>query len=448
MAGTRGYDFPLAKDANRTGERNRTMRLCLFEDRAENLDPLTLTRPVFELLCGITTLADKQLRSFVPSAVGLLVRAPLAALCRQHRPSMTVNDAAWLRSAPAVLINGRWLPPSQPFTMPPAPCLGVANGQIAYAVLTPAELGRLAADNIGPQLEAWQSDLPCRPAGGMMIDHPWDLVDQNAAQIARDFTELGLPGKLSVQTPLAVVGPAERLWLDPTAHVEPMVMADTTHGPIVIDRGAVIHAFTRLEGPCYVGPLTQVHGAKIRTGTTLGPQCRVGGEVEASIIHGHSNKYHDGFLGHSYVGEWVNLGAGTHNSDLRNDYGEVTVTVGGLPVRTGLSKVGCFLGDHTKTGLGTLLNTGASIGAFCNLLPAGHYAPRYVPSFTSWWNGALREAFTLEQLLATAEIAMCRRGVPLTEAHRALYTGLYEETAHERRRILRESEQRALRRSA
>src|SRR5258707_14072398 len=113
-----------------------------------------------------------------------------------------------------------------------------------------------------------------------------------------------------------------------------------------------------------------------------------------------------------------------------------------------MTKVGCFLGDHTKTGLGTLLNTGASVGAFCNLLPAGRYAPRYVPSFTSWWNGSLREAFTLEQLLATAELAMQRRGVTLTEAQRTLYAGLHEENARERRRVLRESEQRSLRRSA
>jgi UDP-N-acetylglucosamine diphosphorylase / glucose-1-phosphate thymidylyltransferase / UDP-N-acetylgalactosamine diphosphorylase / glucosamine-1-phosphate N-acetyltransferase / galactosamine-1-phosphate N-acetyltransferase len=424
------------------------MRCCLFEDRVENLDPLTLTRPVFELLCGMTSLGDKQRRAFAASAYGMLVRPALEALCRQCRPGVPVNDAAWLRSGPIVLINGRWLPSQPALAVPPAPCLGVVDEQVAYAVLAPAELGRLALDNVGAQLDAWQRELPCRQAGGSMIDHPWDLVDRNADAITRDFADLGMAAKPSAVSPAAVVGPAARLWIDPGARVEPMVIADTTQGPVVVDTGAVIHAFTRLEGPCYVGPMTQVHGAKIRAGTTLGPQCRSGGEVEASIVHGHSNKYHDGFLGHSYVGEWVNLGAGTHNSDLRNDYGEVTVTVGGVPLNTGLSKVGCFLGDHTKTGLGTLLNTGASIGAFCNLLPAGRYAPRYVPSFTSWWNGSLREAFTPEQLLATAELAMKRRGITLTEAQRALYVGLHAETAQERRRVLRENEQRALRRSA
>src|SRR5262249_35303314 len=157
----------------------------------------------------------------------------------------------------------------------------------------------------------------------------------------------------------------------------------------------------RIEGPSYVGSQTHVLGAKIRPGTTLGPNCRVGGEVEASIIQGHSNKYHDGFLGHSYIGEWVNLGAGTDNSDLRKDYGRVTVVVNGQSVATGRPKVGCFIGDHTRTGLGTLINTGSNIGSFCNLLPAGPLAPKYLPAFTSWWNGSLRDTADLPRVLAT-----------------------------------------------
>jgi UDP-N-acetylglucosamine diphosphorylase/glucosamine-1-phosphate N-acetyltransferase len=217
---------------------------------------------------------------------------------------------------------------------------------------------------------------------------------------------------------------------------------------VVIDREAAVNAFTRLEGPCYIGPRTHVLGARIRAGTTLGPNCRIGGEVEASIVHGHSNKYHDGFLGHSYVGEWVNLGAGTSNSDLRNDYGEVTVTVAGQPVSTGLTKVGCFLGDHTKSGLGTLLNTGANAGVFCNLLPTGTLLPKHIPSFCSWWNGSLAPSANVPRLLETASEVMRRRGCTFTEVHAALYRTLFDHTAAERHQCLRETEQRRLRRSA
>src|SRR5204863_10183783 len=129
----------------------------------------------------------------------------------------------------------------------------------------------------------------------------------------------------------------------------------------------------------------------------------------------HSNQYHEGFLGHSYIGEWVNLGAGTHNSDLRNDYGPVAVTVAGQRVETGRGKIGCFLGDHTKTGLGTLLNTGTNAGVFCNLLPCGGLLPKYIPSFCSVLNGSLSDDADMPGLLETARKVMARRGRDLTE---------------------------------
>jgi UDP-N-acetylglucosamine diphosphorylase/glucosamine-1-phosphate N-acetyltransferase len=424
------------------------MRICHFEDRADQLEPLALTRPVFDLRCGITTLAEKQQRYFGAAARGVLIRPFLEDFYRQQLPDVAVNDPAWLDSADLVLVNGRWLPPDELFVGPAESCVGLVDGTVAYVVLRKQLITSLPPEQLPMLLEVWQHTLPNRAAGGSLIGYPWDLVERTADEIRRDFSWLRPSAEATDRKSLNVLGPLGNLWIAPSARIEPMVVIDTTGGPVVIDEDAVVSAFTRLEGPCYVGRGTQVFGARIRAGTTLGPHCRVGGEVEASILHGYANKYHDGFLGHSYVGEWVNLGAGTHNSDLRNDYGEVTMTLRGLPVHTGMTKVGCFLGDHTKTGLGTLLNTGTSVGVFCNLLPAGRFAPKYVPSFLSWWNGSLREAFPLEQLLATAEIAMQRRGVTLTEAHQALYRTLLDATHEERRRVMRESEQRSLRRSA
>src|SRR5262249_54710101 len=154
------------------------------------------------------------------------------------------------------------------------------------------------------------------------------------------------------------------------------------------DEGAVVHSFSRLEGPCYVGKETWIVGAKLRGGS-IGPKCRIGGEFEASIVQGHSNKYHDGFLGHSYLGEWVNPAAGTQTSDLRNDYGEIRVRVAGQRIATGRTKIGSFIGDHTKTGLSALLNTGSVIGAFCAILPAGYLLPPVVPSFCQVQHGQI-----------------------------------------------------------
>jgi UDP-N-acetylglucosamine diphosphorylase/glucosamine-1-phosphate N-acetyltransferase len=426
------------------------MRVCLFEDRhVEALEPLSLTRPAYELLCGLTPLASKQWRPFSPCSAGVLVRPHLADLqCLLRGPQVAVNDLAWLHADSTILVNARWLPPSGLVADLRSPCVALAGGEIAFAILRPEHLADLSPETIDDCLVTWKNTLPHHEAGGSVIHHLWELVDLNGPQIIRDFERSGNQHGTEEGTGVAVVGSRERLVIDPTARVDPMVVADTTGGPIVIDAHAVVTAFTRVEGPCYIGSHTHVLGAKIRSGTTIGPYCRVGGEVEGCIIQGYTNKYHDGFLGHSYVGEWVNLGAGTQNSDLRNDYGEVTVTVAGTRVPTGRHKVGCFIGDHTKSGLGTLLNTGTSAGVFCNLLPTGGYLPKFIPSFCTIWNGALAENPHLSALLETARQAMSRRDCMLTDAHVELYQGLQGRTALERQRALREAEQRRLRRSA
>lgn len=422
------------------------MRVCLFEDQAATLEPLSLTRPVFDLWCGLSRLADKHLRYFSAQSVGALVRPQLADLCQAHHPAWVVNRLDWVREDATVLVNGRWLPPAHPQSSFTKPGVAWVDGHLAYAIIDRSHLEAATSENLLDWLEQWKKVLPHHEAGGTMVTYPWDLIENNAEQITADFPTYAV-GQKTVSG-LTLVGSSHHVLIDPLAHVEPMVLVDASAGPVVVAAGAHIQAFTRLEGPCYVGPHTQVLSGKIRGGTAIGPHCRVGGEIEASILHGYSNKYHDGFLGHSYVGEWVNLGAGTHSSDLRNDYGEVTVTCHGKSVATGLTKVGCFLGDHTKTGLGTLLNTGTTAGIFCNLLPAGPLAPKYVPSFTSWWNGALRETSEWSRLLETAQTVMERRGCRLTEEHEMLYRHIFAESAADRRRALRDAETRHLRRSA
>jgi UDP-N-acetylglucosamine diphosphorylase/glucosamine-1-phosphate N-acetyltransferase len=430
------------------------MRVCLFEDRGVlDFEPLSLTRPVFELLCGLTSLGAKQSRFFPPGPRGVLIRPYLADLYRLHTTALPVNDPAWLRAGPTILVNGRWLPPSIPLPLAElsSPCVAHIDDEVAYAIVEPEHLADCSPNTLEDCLATWKATLPQRPAGGRMVRFLWELVQHNAEQIRADWQTAGPPFETEANNRerpgLAVVGPREHLLIHPTARLDPLVVADTTQGPVVIDRDTVVTAFSRLEGPCVIGPRTQIHGAKIRAGTTLGPDCRIGGEVECSIVQGYSNKYHEGFLGHAYVGEWVNFGAGTQNSDLRNDYGEISLIVNGRPVRTGLSKVGCFIGDHTKSGLSTLLNTGTSAGVFCNLLPGG-LLPRYVPSFASWWNEALTDRAELAALLRTAAEVMRRRHVAFTETHAALYRTLFEQTAAERRRAVRDSEVRRLRRSA
>jgi UDP-N-acetylglucosamine diphosphorylase/glucosamine-1-phosphate N-acetyltransferase len=428
------------------------MRVCLFEDAGVvQLAPVTLTRPVFDLLCGLSTLGDKQAAWCAPAEVGVWLRPELADLYRTLTPDTPVNDRAWLAAGDVVLVNGRWIPPSgsRPVGVnfaPPSPCVGLVDDTVVYAVVPAQQLADLTPHNLDLRLEQWRDRLPQRPAGGQLVRHLWDLLAHNAEQIAADFRTLG-PQEGYRPAQVSVVGPAQHLRIDPTARLDPLVVCDTTGGPVVIDREAVISAFSRLEGPCYIGAGTHVLGAKIRAGTSLGPQCRIGGEVEASIVVGYSNKYHEGFLGHSYVGSWVNFGAGTHTSDLRVDYGPVQVPLHGQPVATGQTKVGSLVGDHVKTGLGVLLNTGTCVGAFAQLLPDGKFLPKYVPPFVRYAHGQLADVPDAEQLWQTAATAMSRRKQEFTPTHRTLYQFLYTQSAGARRQALRQAEQKRLRRA-
>lgn len=425
------------------------MRIYVFEDAdVKNLQPLTLTRPAFDLRCGAVSLLERQDR-VLPEPVNMaLVRPELVDVCRLHHPQLQVHDATRVEEASAsemaLLVNARWLAPSESVSMPDTGEVGLIGEQVAYVIVLAVELRGLSLGNLGWRLEEWRHRLPQRDAGGRMIDYPWDLVENNGAALEEDYRhwwKAGVPEAHGV----SISGPAERCLIAHTATIEPMVHIDTTNGPVLIDRGAVVQSFSRIEGPCYIGAGTRVLSARIHGGS-IGPQCRIGGEVEASIIHGYSNKAHDGFLGHSYVGEWVNLAAGTTTSDLRTDYGVVRMPIQGRTIDTGLMKVGSFIGDHTKTSLNTLFNTGTVVGAFAQLLGSGELLPRNIPSFCRLGRGRLHERNDLRELFATASVVMARRNREWTDTHAELFFTLFEETASERRLLLRESEQGRLRR--
>jgi UDP-N-acetylglucosamine diphosphorylase / glucose-1-phosphate thymidylyltransferase / UDP-N-acetylgalactosamine diphosphorylase / glucosamine-1-phosphate N-acetyltransferase / galactosamine-1-phosphate N-acetyltransferase len=416
------------------------MRICVYEDRhVRGLEPLTLTRPVIDLLCGLTNLGEKQARYFAATAVGHLCRPLVADQIRTRDSLARVNDPAWLRAAPTVLVNARWVPPPHPRSgglmlhrrgvgfgasnlFADGSYLGTVEGEIGFAVLDTGLLSAVSPATLDDCLTDWVQSLPTREVGGTLVSRPWELIDLNPNQIVRDFDAVADRGVAGFHpTGFAIVGPADRLVIHPSAKIDPMVVADTTHGPVVIGAGAVVHAFTRLEGPCAIGEGTVLLGATVRAGTTFGPRCRIGGEVECSIVMGYTNKYHDGFLGHSYLGEWVNLAAGTSTSDLRCDYRTVSIPVDGHELQTGLTKVGAMIGDHAKTGLGVLLDCGTTIGPFAQALPSGGFAPRTIPGFTRAGAFGLKELTDVDRLLATADVVMRRRGKELSPVLDAVY---------------------------
>jgi UDP-N-acetylglucosamine diphosphorylase/glucosamine-1-phosphate N-acetyltransferase len=410
------------------------MRVAFVEDaNAVNFHPLTLARPVFELVCGQYSLRERVVRHCGVSEWGVFVRDHLAEAYREAHPEARVNDFDWLSEATTMLVNGRWLPTAdalrEEFGREAA---GLCAGQPAFFTLEPSDAATVMRTGWEQSLSLLAQAHPAVTVRGMLLEYPWDLVRQNAAMLHEDYRLTSPRHAFAQQPQVAPIGPSENFHIAPTARIEPFVVLDASEGPITIGPGAVLEAFTRVAGPCHIGHGSRLFGANVRSGTTIGPYCRVGGEVDASILHGYVNKYHAGFLGHSYVCPWVNLGALTTNSDLKNDYSHVRVPVGADSIDTGLTKMGCFIADHTKTAIGTLLNTGSSVGAMSMVLPDGQLAPKHIPSFCKVARGELTEGVDLERTLRTARAAMERRNCELTAAEERLWRRLYVQTRAER----------------
>ena len=426
------------------------MRLILIDlptaDRV-NFHPLSLSRPIWELRCGMTSLAEKLVARIKPSEVACFVPDYLAETY-QARTSWKVNDLSSLQGADLLLVDPR-LKASTPELSQAGPSqVGLdEKGNVLFARLSQADAAKLNADSIQSFVDSAKASLPTSQCSAPRWNYIWDLVLANPAQITEDFAAAGLSGiEGTVEEPRAIRGSTDSVFVAPGALVHPMVVIDAANGPVYIDEGAEIHPFSRIEGPCYIGRESILLGAKCREGNSIGPVCRIGGEVEESIIQGYSNKYHDGFLGHAYVGEWVNLGAMTTNSDLKNDYTSVSVTLDGRrPVDTGSTKVGSLIGDHTRTSIGTLLNTGSYVGAMALLVATGAPLPKFISSFTWFLYGAVTKGFGKGKLYETAKIAMSRRNMHWTPAEEAMWDTVFDMTAEVRDVAVRKGRKQLLR---
>ncbi len=416
------------------------MRILFFEDSlTENLNPVALLRPVFELICGRDSLRRRIQRWFPTAEFGAWVRSWLADAYSEQQPEFFVNDSAWLKRGPVLLINGRWLPERRltplDFVSHQA---GFIDGQLAWLLCEGEELHELLQGDVHTSLTHFASTQRIVDTNGQFVKYPWDLVNQNSSQLIRDFTDEGVSHR-PVLEHVQILGDPSDVYISSQATLDPYVVIDTRSGPVSIDRDVQVQSFTRIEGPCHVGRGSQIFRALIRKGTTIGENCRVGGEVEESILHAFVNKYHEGFLGHSYVCPWVNIGAMSSTSDLKNDYSTVKVPLQGHLIDSGITKVGSFIGDHSKIAIDSMFNTGSSIGIVSMVLPGGRLLPRHVPSFCSVMWGDLSLQWPLETAIETARVVMNRRGQLLTPNAERLLRIVFERTESERQTALRRS---------
>ncbi|XDD50573.1 GlmU family protein [Leptospira sp. WS92.C1] len=255
---------------------------------------------------------------------------------------------------------------------------------------------------------------------------PWNLINGTAKNIESDL-ELSREvqkwiRKLKVKSNhFHVVGKSKHLHVHPSATVYPGVVFDTTSGPVIVDKDVKITSFSFIEGPVYIGPNSQIDNARITGATTIGATCRIGGEVGTSVIGDFTNKHHEGFLGHSIVGSWVNIGALATTSDLKNNYGVVKIREENDDCITGSIKFGSVIADYSKIAIGVMLNTGTVVDFGCNVV-----SPRvsgYVPPFTWVESG---QPYILDLFLRDARKIMARRNRELTLSETELIRILYE----------------------
>jgi UDP-N-acetylglucosamine diphosphorylase/glucosamine-1-phosphate N-acetyltransferase len=330
-------------------------------------------------------------------------------MCRQRivpklRVPAQVN--APLDDEPALLFSGRTLH-FRKFNMPREEGVCVdEQGLIPWAYV---KRPGLAPHDVMYRTDQWLSlhDLPRLEPQTRLVERLWDLIKWNEESLIEDSAQMKLNCPPRPEGPWHVIE-EENVQVAEGVKLQPGVVLDGSKGPVVVDRGASIGANAVLQGPCYVGPHAQVQPlAHVRPGTSIGTMCKVGGEISNSILFGYSNKPHGGYLGDSYIGKWVNLGAGTTTSNLKNTYGEISVTGPEGDVKTGRRNLGSLIGDHVKTAIGSRLMAGTYVG-FAAMLAGSDIVPKFNPSFTYWTDKRV-EPYRLDKAIDVMKAVFSRR---------------------------------------
>ncbi len=387
------------------------MNYILFDDVQirQQLLPFTFTRTIADIRIGVDTIREKWER-FLGQEVSILTEAYL-------------SEKYPLRQADRnILINASVLPDADLVraivSLKTDQALSSEDLIIAHHITGRSEDAAEAAVT-----EEIEYGRPIR-----RIENNWDIFLLNAGQIMLDVAAL-TAGRKSEPLPESnrVIGTGS-IFVEAGAKVE-MALLNASEGPIYIGRDAEVMEGAMLRGPLVIGEHAVVKmGAKIYGGTTIGPHCKVGGEVSNAVIFGYSNKAHDGFLGNAVIGEWCNLGADTNNSNLKNDYSTVKVWSYAADsfVQTDEQFCGLFMGDHSKTAINTMFNTGTVVGVSANVAAAG-FPRQFIPSFT--WAG---KPYPIDKALETARQMYARRHKTLTAADEAILRVVYETTHHNR----------------
>ena len=414
------------------------MKFIIFEDDLHNnFYPLSITKPLWELKTGLFSFRERMI-NFIHNKynadeenIFLFTREELVPYLREQYSIYSINEWEVFDTTDEefVFINATAYPANTDVELL-SDTAYLVNGHPLVARMKGELLGK--GDSISEKInnsnikknESENVQVEC---GLSKADYIWDLIIINKSMIIEDYKVYDPINEDKKYNDVTFLGDRSQISIDEDVVIDPYVVIDARRGPVVIESETEIQPFTRIEGPAYIGEKCTILGAKIREGCSIGDCCRIGGEVEETIFHGYSNKYHDGFIGHSYIGEWINMGALTTNSDLKNNYTDIKVYVPKKRKNTGSNKIGCFMGDFVKTSIGTLINTGCSIGPGAMVVHAGKVTPYHIGPF-SWYMENRVESFDwCDEFISSTKIMMGRRDRKMSDTYKDLLKKIFKE---------------------
>ena len=393
--------------------------LFFYDDaRARQFEPFSLTRPISEMRAGTSLIRHRWERATSLRSGGFISGGHLANFEEGDAPPAAAPKSEI--PAGAIIINSRCVIPAD-FKVDHFDLLMCEGVACAVRLARAVPVSQFADGKI--DIGSIQTSLGGKRVDGRWINEVWDFIGTLLDQLSEDIPRRGKSlqtAKISATT----IGDRD-IFVEEGAVIAPQVVLDASEGPILIRNGAHIAPFTCLVGPISIGRGSQVNGERVAA-SSIGDHCKVRGEFSNTIMLGHSNKGHAGFIGHSYIGRWVNLGAMTTTSNLKNTYGPVQLWTPTGERSTGLQFLGTLFGDHVKTGIGTMLSTGTVIGAGANVFETD-MPPRVVPPF-AWGHAEPYDTYDVAKFLTVAERVMSRRDVELSDKARKQLT-----EAHKRR---------------
>ncbi len=367
------------------------MIYTIFENKPENLFPLTINHAAFEVRWGAFSMLDRICNSInKDDSIILVVRDELKEIISERYSDFSVNPD---NIPPSILLPAHFSTIKN----------GLNNGK------------RLSNDMSLKDFNLFKDKLHFEDL------YLWDFIFDIKDILLRNdtkFFDMKIGGDFHES---CIFLNQKNIHISDSAKISAGVILDASEGPIIIDENAFIDIGVMIKGNTYIGKNSKINpGAKLNGEVSIGPHCKIGGEVEATIFHGYSNKQHDGYIGHSYIGEWVNLGANTNNSDLKNNYGKIKFDLGFKKIDTNEMFIGSMIGDFSKIAISTMLNTGTYIGIGANVFGSG-FQNKLIQSF-SWGK---KEVTDFKKFLSTLEVVKSRRDENISEKEKNLLRTLY-----------------------